>query len=606
MAIERTDYTHAAGVFNVDVAGNRLIAVAQDGFRAIVRDGVGRYRLQTNEPIAYVEGICKPVLGLNQTGNIGAQITQPGIVLVNTYDADNNPIDVLQFSIEILQVATAIGPAGVEPPAPIPGGGPTPGAASVTTLTVAIDYYVNDVSGLDSNDGLTPLTAWQTLARVQEAIGLRILRANVRVHLATGVYTLPSLFGAYGYEGGALTLADDVFNVVAADVAASNLGFPPYNFNTTAPGNLRGLMMRVTDGAGIDQIRMIQNNSPGVSMEISAFIPGFVMGDGFEVFQPATSVSPAIGGTTLRGAPMTQTVDLAFVPTLNFFNVDFTSGYFGDRTMIVEGRVAAFACTHSSNPTNTIWQPTETGALLLGLDSSFSTIGPGTTGFSSTIGYGVYGAGLGTQRDFTPVGFGTGNVRGFLNPFSSQTLVPGATAQTLFNYGLSMIFGGRMRGGQSAVRVSGKTARLITAVANASPIVNSLVINNTSGIGAPDTAGIVVVEDGATLDAYAGFIEGVAPGPARGQITAESGALVNINAESGALFGTTQTYGLWARWGGRINQNVPTPVFAGGVAPLAAGGAAAPVTAVSLALAGDILIPLAATNDGSIIQRTVI
>lgn len=64
------------------------------------------------------------------------------------------------------------------------------------------DYYVDSVGGLDTNDGLTPLTPWQTLTKVNTSatltagkrVGLK--RGSVFRYVATGGFTVPGTGGS--------------------------------------------------------------------------------------------------------------------------------------------------------------------------------------------------------------------------------------------------------------------------------------------------------------------------------------------------------------------------------------------------------------------------
>lgn len=78
--------------------------------------------------------------------------------------------------------------------------------ALLTTSVFSMDYFVDSELGLDTNNGTSPEYAWQTLARVQNAIlvgGDRMLFARGRswrgtVNAKGGQIDNPVIYDAYG------------------------------------------------------------------------------------------------------------------------------------------------------------------------------------------------------------------------------------------------------------------------------------------------------------------------------------------------------------------------------------------------------------------------
>lgn len=601
MAIERTDYNHAAGVFNVNVPGNSLAPIAQDGFRAWVRDGVGRYRLQCVENIAYVESIVEVFPGLNAgAGSIAGQVTTPGIVIVNAYDGDNNPIDVAQFRIEIRQVATQAGPAGVEPPAPTPGGGGG-GLGPVQVQTVPVQYYVNANTGNDANDG-SALAPFLTLAPVQAIASRRILQADMRVTV-TGApggsdFVLPSFFGAAGYEGGQLFVETLEYNVGPTDSAGGPTAAPVNTFPTTLAGFYIGQQLRVASGALFGQRRTIVNGSSGVNLSLAAAL-GLAPGDAFDVQTPANRLI-ANTDVTLSGGPAPSSELFHYSPSLCFIGFGW-AGAITTRLINIAGRVSIYGgqCDLSNQ---LAFLPLASGRLLAGIDDTISQSaeGPAAMGYPSQKGNGLVWNRAPNLNDPNQA---IGNITGYFVT-ESNNVAPGAGSEMVIGYGSSGIYGGNLKGDQTTLRVKGAGTRCRLVRTSFTDL--SLLITNTDGVGSFDTAGVVIVEDNAVLDVDSASINGVAPGPLRAEILAESGGIANINTNDPVLLqGANQSYGVWARYGGKIYSVAASLPMVGSVANFAANGAVAVTTAAILGAVGTILIAaVPANNDGSVIQRT--
>ncbi len=124
MALLRTDWLHAAGVFRGLQSGG--VPIINQGFESLTRNGAGDYTLRCNESIADEEAQCSAWAGPNELMICGALITAPGVLRVLCYDLTGAPTDPITLNLEIKQLQTGPAGDGVLPAPPAP---PVPSAS---------------------------------------------------------------------------------------------------------------------------------------------------------------------------------------------------------------------------------------------------------------------------------------------------------------------------------------------------------------------------------------------------------------------------------------------------------------------------------------------
>jgi hypothetical protein len=143
MALEIPDAVHACGAFVGVTPVPAPFAsvpplptdnqVCSNGVASFTRLGVGRYQVELEQPINVAEAIVQPSGPLNFTGTIQGQVSADGLsVLVNAYDANQNPVDLLLFDLLVIKVPSGkslvVNPAA----APQAGGLGLPFSAALT------------------------------------------------------------------------------------------------------------------------------------------------------------------------------------------------------------------------------------------------------------------------------------------------------------------------------------------------------------------------------------------------------------------------------------------------------------------------------------------
>lgn len=167
MAIERADYTHAAGSFRPTLPDP---VVTQAGFDSFTRNGVGDYTAVCTERIAFGECVVIVQAGPNELIVAGGQVIAPGTVEIRSYDTFGNPADCALLLIEIKQVTTGPALDGVLPAPPVPIVPPAPPVLSVfgrigNVIAMLGDYTsslvtnLSDVVGATVTDALNALLA---------------------------------------------------------------------------------------------------------------------------------------------------------------------------------------------------------------------------------------------------------------------------------------------------------------------------------------------------------------------------------------------------------------------------------------------------------------
>jgi hypothetical protein len=126
MAILRTDWLHAAGVFR-ELGDDAPKPVLNAGFDSIARNALGDYTLICNESISDQESQCNAWAGPNELVICGAMVTEPGKVRVRCYNLSGAPVDPITLNVEIKQLQTGPEGDGILPPTPTPPTPPGPG-----------------------------------------------------------------------------------------------------------------------------------------------------------------------------------------------------------------------------------------------------------------------------------------------------------------------------------------------------------------------------------------------------------------------------------------------------------------------------------------------
>ena len=160
MALEIPDAIHACGLFVGVVPVPAPFAsvppqaadniVSSNGVLSLTRLALGSYQITLEQGINFGEAVVDLQGPLNFTGKISGQVQDlpPDVdgnvftaLFVRVYDAHDNPVDVLTFSMTIIKVPTSDFVSPVFPAVPTPGGSGLP--FSTPALTGAPAYPAN-------------------------------------------------------------------------------------------------------------------------------------------------------------------------------------------------------------------------------------------------------------------------------------------------------------------------------------------------------------------------------------------------------------------------------------------------------------------------------
>ena len=182
------------------------------------------------------------------------------------------------------------------------------GADAGAGSTVApIDYYVNDTTGSNANDGLTPATAFATINNALRQTPENI-EHPVKIHLAAGSYnetlvSWPFRIGA----GGSLWIMGDVGLVSGESERTVDIFLDSIVGDSTASWSVdewEAKWVRITEGLGVGQQRKILTNTSDTLVVSRSWttIPNGT--SKFKIIEPTTLIT----GTAVGPAGLPYTV----------------------------------------------------------------------------------------------------------------------------------------------------------------------------------------------------------------------------------------------------------------------------------------------------------
>jgi hypothetical protein len=150
--------------------------------------------------------------------------------------------------------------------------------------------YVNDVTGNDANNGLTPGSAWATFAPFANAVGAGVLRGDCHAKVYPGTYDPTPLASIKGYTGylvlegiGTNTAVGGLTVSSAPTVNKTDFGSPGWSV-----GAYRGLHLRCltgdADNVGIER-KILHNDSDEIYHD--PFPAAITAGNTFAIVRPA-------------------------------------------------------------------------------------------------------------------------------------------------------------------------------------------------------------------------------------------------------------------------------------------------------------------------------
>jgi hypothetical protein len=163
-------------------------------------------------------------------------------------------------------------------------------------------YYVSSIDGSNLDDGLTPATAFLTLAYAESIIPLDVQAIYEIVMLDVGPFVLDYVRPReYGLDG-CLYFRSDVDNELLSSTCGAGCTDTVLNgLVGLVADDLRCWWVEILDGAAAGQIRQVISNTT-VSIQLGNFLYAVpAPGDAFRVFRPSTTITDNGSNIALAG-----------------------------------------------------------------------------------------------------------------------------------------------------------------------------------------------------------------------------------------------------------------------------------------------------------------
>lgn len=190
-------------------------------------------------------------------------------------------------------------------------------------LTANLTFYVNGAAGNDTNNGVTPGTAFKTIqAAVNQAQKINLNGYAISINVADNNYTGPVVLGAV--SGGVVTITGNIATptncVVSQPVGSSFLC-------TTGQWKISGFSVSTVSSSGSDPACGVYAAASGAQVNLSDMVFGSCVGahiyasnGGGVLVSGKISVMGSAPATLLAVVSGTITIQPAFTPELNIPN----------------------------------------------------------------------------------------------------------------------------------------------------------------------------------------------------------------------------------------------------------------------------------------------
>ncbi len=190
-------------------------------------------------------------------------------------------------------------------------------------LTANLTFYVNAATGNNSNNGVTPATAFATMQfAVSQAQKINLNGYSINISVADGNYTGPVVLGAV--SGGVVTITGNIANptncFVTQPVGSSFLC-------TTGQWKVEGFRVATTSSIGSDPASGVYSAAGGAQLNISNMVFGSCVGShmyasngGGILISGKITVTGDAPASLLAVVSGTITIQPAFNPELNIPN----------------------------------------------------------------------------------------------------------------------------------------------------------------------------------------------------------------------------------------------------------------------------------------------
>lgn len=215
-------------------------------------------------------------------------------------------------------------------------------------LTEPVTYYVDGSSGDDTNDGLTPETAFETIGKPLSVLP-RLIEDTVVINVAAGDYPETVVFDFESKTGnGSIEIAGSttwtqVNTATIASIATTGYGHDIILTREILDAEL-GLVGKFTNGFNIGSTFLIASVDPADATKITTpRVMTLVTSTDFEILKPSTSISGAADeDTVIRTTGNTVPY---YIRDIHLSRED-GSGY--NNVSVVSGGLVAYNCCINS------------------------------------------------------------------------------------------------------------------------------------------------------------------------------------------------------------------------------------------------------------------